>query len=270
MDPGAVVFHDGRFHMFYDAVPSFPALIAVGYATSSDGLTWERAATEPVFTISNIPWQPQPTNFRMNSVLVDDGTWVLYFSVSDSYRDLIGVVGRATAPDPTGPWAVDPEPVLAPGKSGEWDAGNVGNVDVIRTDDGYSMYYAGAQGIGLATSPDGIVWTKYDDPAMSEAPFVDSDPVIALPAPVGEHDPNVVRTAQGWRMVYRSDRGLEYAASADGMHWTLFTEAPLVSGIKDLRTMIWYSAFVIHDRTAYLYFEAGNQNTSTYLATWEE
>ena len=28
--------------------------------------------------------------------------------------------------------------------------------------------------------------------------------------------------------------------------------------------------FMIQGKTAYLYFEAGNRNTSTYLATWME
>ena len=41
MDPGAVIFHDGQFHMFYDAVPSFPALIEVGSRNTSTYLaTW--------------------------------------------------------------------------------------------------------------------------------------------------------------------------------------------------------------------------------------
>ena len=269
MDPGAVVYYADRFHMFYDAVPSFPALIAVGYAASTDGITWTRAVTQPVFTITNIPWQPKPTNFRMNSVMVVDGTWVLYFSASNSYTELTGLVGRATASSPIGPWTVDPEPVLKPGENGEWDAGDVGHVDVIPSDKGYVMYYSSELGIGMATSPDGIKWTKYNDPATSEAAFAKSDPVIAVPAPVGQHDPNVVHTDHGWQMVYRSDRGLEYTTSADGIHWDSATEKPLISPV-DLQKTIWYSAFIVQDETAYLYFEAGSRNTSTYLATWTE
>jgi len=269
MDPGAVVFHDDQFHMFYDAVPFFPTLIAVGYAVSSDGITWTRVVTEPVFTIANIPWQPQPTNFRANSVIIADETWVLYFSASDTYSGLTGLVGRATASSPTGPWTVDPEPVLKPGESGEWDAGDVGHVDVIRTNKGYVMYYSSKLGIGMATSPDGIEWIKYDNPATSEAAFAKSDPVLAVPAPYGEHDPNVAYADRGWQMVYRSNRGLEYTTSADGIHWDSAIGKPLISAV-DLRKTIWYSAFIVQDETAYLYFEAGGHNTSTYLATWTE
>lgn len=268
MDPGAVVFHEGQFHMFYDAVRYFPGTIAVGYAVSSDGMAWTRVLTEPVFTIENIPWQPKPTNFRANSVMVVDDTWILYFSASDAFSLLSGLVGRATASSPNGPWIVEPEPVLRPGESGEWDAGDVGHVDVIHSDEGYVMYYSSDKGIGMATSPDGIQWTKYDDPATREAPFADSDPVISVAAPYGQLDPNVVHPDHGWQMVYRSDRGLEYATSADGINWKL-TEQPLISAL-DVKKTIWYSAFLVHDGTAYLYFEAGSSSTSTYLATWIE
>jgi len=269
MDPGAVIFHDNKFHMFYDAVASYPARIEVGYAVSNDGITWTRVATQPVFTIVNIPWRPAPMNLRVNSAMVMDNTWVLYFSASDSYRDLIGIVGRATASSPTGPWTVDAEPVLKPGEEGEWDAGRVGNVEVIQTDKGFTMYYATKLGIGMATSPDGIQWTKYDDPATSEAPFADSDPVVDMPAPMGDLDPNVVYTGQDWQMVTRSEPGLVYGTSADGIHWTLADQKPIVSS-TELQKVIWFSAFLIQDETAYLYFEAGDQNTSVYLATWKE
>jgi hypothetical protein len=269
MDPGAVVFHENQFHMFYDALQYFPDEIAVGYAVSSDGIEWTRAVNDPVFILENVPWQPEPANFRANSVLVLDGTWVLYFSGSYSYDMVAGLVGRATASAPTGPWIVDPEPVLKPGETGEWDAGIIGHVDIILVEEGYIMYYSSDQGIGMATSTDGIHWTKYDDPTTLEAPFADSDPVIAIPAPYGQHDPNVVRTRNRWQMVYRSNRGLEYATSADGVHWSEALDKPLISSV-DLQKTIWYSAFIIQNETAYLYFEAGGGKTSTYLATWTE
>jgi len=182
---------------------------------------------------------------------------------------LLGVVGRATASTPTGPWTVDGEPVLKPGGFGEWDTGEVGNVDVLRYEDGYVMYYAGSKGIGMATSPDGVEWTKYDNPETCTPPFAESDPVIAMPAPAGQHDPNVVRTVQSWQMINRSERGLEYSTSMDGITWTPVAQKPLVSSV-DLGKMVWYSAFIVRDQSAYLYFEAGSSKTSIYLATWAE
>ena len=67
--------------------------------------------------------------------------------------------------------------VLAPGSEGEWDAGAIGSVTVIKVKNKFHMYYEawGRMGqkatrqdyeslqIGHATSADGILWEK--DPA---------------------------------------------------------------------------------------------------------
>lgn len=55
-------------------------------------------------------------------------------------------------------------PVLASGPKGAWDAHDVLNPSVIKTARGYLNLYSGFDGTtwrtGLATSPDGVIWTK--------------------------------------------------------------------------------------------------------------
>ena len=69
-------------------------------------------------------------------------------------------------PDSAGPrgpfhWEVSPEPILS---RGDWDSGDVLNPSVVRFGDEYRNYYSGYDGkawnTGLATSSDGIHWTK--------------------------------------------------------------------------------------------------------------
>ena len=69
-------------------------------------------------------------------------------------------------PDSAGPrgpfhWEASPEPVLS---RGDWDSGDVLNPSVVRFGDEYRNYYSGYDGktwnTGLATSSDGIHWTK--------------------------------------------------------------------------------------------------------------
>ena len=48
IDPGAMVFYDGLFHMFFNGINGFPAPVGVGYATSPDGYHWTRQVMEPV------------------------------------------------------------------------------------------------------------------------------------------------------------------------------------------------------------------------------
>ena len=69
-------------------------------------------------------------------------------------------------PDSAGPrgpfhWEASPEPILS---RGDWDSGDVLNPSVVRFGDEYRNYYSGYDGktwnTGLATSSDGIHWTK--------------------------------------------------------------------------------------------------------------
>jgi hypothetical protein len=269
LDPGAVLFHEDQFHMFYNAVPYFPARIAVGYAVSPNGIDWTRVDTQPVFSIEDVQWEAGLGNIRTNSVIMEDETWVLYFSASHSVSSVTGMVGRATASSPTGPWSADPAPVLEPGESGEWDAGAIGNVDVLHSDEGYIMYYASAGSIGMATSQDGKRWTKYNDPLTTETAFAKSDPVLKK---TEAEDPNVAQTAWGCAMVYLDRNGLNYATSLDGIHWMDAPDNPILTLPEK---QIWYSSFVIHNKLAFLFFEVGTgsgvtSKSSPYLATWEE
>src|SRR5687767_14449720 len=104
------------------------------------------------------------------------------------------------------------------------------------------MYYASntpngpAGGIGIATSDDGITWTKYDDPTTGGA-YAESDPIFGA-GEEGAWDalsvfqPNVVRTENGYVMLYSGiknpsppQRG--FAFSEDGLTWTRHTQNPV-------------------------------------------
>jgi hypothetical protein len=55
------------------------------------------------------------------------------------------------------------------------------------------MWYSGYDGstgtnIGYATSPDGINWTKYDDPITTVPPYDESDPVLDIGLPASWDD----------------------------------------------------------------------------------
>lgn len=71
-------------------------------------------------------------------------------------------IGVATAPSPTGPWTFQDELLLTPDPEG-WDSYTLWAPSVVRTEQGYFMYYSGLgpppewdRVIGLATSPDGL------------------------------------------------------------------------------------------------------------------
>ena len=252
IDPGAIVFHDGLYHMFYNGIQGFPSPVGVGYATSADGIHWEPQVTEPLFHAGDLyPNDAGVQNLFVTSGLVQpDGVWVLYYYTLHG-GNFIGAqeIGRATAPDPKGPWKADPQFALNPGPAGAWDSLQVGSPDVLQTANGYVMYYdgmpsGGPSQIGMATSADGIHWTKYNDPATTDPVYAESDPVLAPTAQNWDShrviDPNVEADGSGWKMIYLStgctsgkfgscEYDLGQAASPDGIHWEKSPQKPVLS-----------------------------------------
>lgn len=282
-DPGAVVYHDGQFHMFRNAFASWPGKVQIVYHTSSDGLTWTQVGAEPVIDGEELAYG-NLTALAASAIVLEDGTWALYYYTWEDYQaPARAMIGRATAPAPTGPWAADPEPVLLPGAEGEWDSLQVNVPRVLQTDEGFVMFYGGSgqnadqvifTGIGMATSEDGVAWTKYNDPDTTDAPFSESDPVlISDEAEVNIHQPNVVQTDEGYAMLYRRfKRGLSIlslnsAFSEDGITWE--TDAEMWAKDSLPRSNgFWMTALTEHDGTYYLYIEGGRGRvTDIYAAT---
>ena len=82
VDPGAMIYHDGAFHMFINGFNSYPGVTSIGYATSPDGYTWSLASKDPVFTSDKVTYA-QAAIFVSSVLVGDDGTWTLYFYAVD-------------------------------------------------------------------------------------------------------------------------------------------------------------------------------------------
>jgi predicted GH43/DUF377 family glycosyl hydrolase len=275
INPGAVLFHEGKFHMFFNSFTTWPGVVKVGYATSTDGDQWQVATQEPVLTTDQIPFGDGKADVS-SAVVLEDGTWVLYFHTISA-----GQIGRLTAASPLGPWTADPEPVLTKGPQGAWDRYGVSWPCVIKDEDGFRMYYggqdAGGNAIGLATSSDGIHWTKYDDPATTSPAFAESDPVLVSSADWESNKvdrPRVALSPDGWAMIYQAGavetRGL--ALSNDGIHWEKYASNPIFSSdvFPIPRAKTWDTNLLYRDGAYYYFMELGGQNgTDIYLTKHE-
>jgi predicted GH43/DUF377 family glycosyl hydrolase len=227
----SVVFVDGTYYLFY--LGSGPGNIgAIGYATSSDGVSFEKHVGNPILAGDGSGFDADYVGFP--AVLVEEGTWIIYYLGQASGGQM--QIGRATAPAPYGPWTRNYNPVLAPGSFWEWDGAWVMPSSVIPTDSGYVLYYTGAGNapirskIGRATSTDGLVWTKYNDPSTG-SPYAESDPVLQ-PGPPDAWDyryifrSSIRQTAGGWEVFYGGyaamhlSSAIGYASSPDGIHWS--------------------------------------------------
>ncbi|MEN8171617.1 MAG: hypothetical protein ABFS03_01920 [Chloroflexota bacterium] len=303
VDPGAMLYHDGTFHLFYNGSQHYTPprggtydvanhVSSVGYAVSADGYRWYRMSETPIFSINNIN---QPIyNARVScAIVMDDGTWVMYFYTqnNDSFQPA-GSIYRATAQSPIGPWHFDSTPVLSPGTNGTWDSYAVRYPDVIGTDDGYIMYYTGiydgpslgpnSSSIGMATSIDGISWTKKDDPSTSAGLFVESDPVFragtAAWAQSTFRNHRIWQTPEGWFMIYAASSGYlqprsyGVATSQDGITWHHFEDNPIFTpNSLHNATALGASDILYHNGKYYFYFNASKDEFTgdIYLAISE-
>jgi len=259
VNPGAVIEHLGTLHMFANVFSAWPGHVDVPHLTSTDGVTWKLAEATPSLTSEDVPFA-QPGADVSTGFVTEDGTWVLIFeSVNAVAR---WEIGRATAPSPDGPWTVDPAPILTGGSAGSWDAGGLAWPSVVRTDGGYLMYFTGLDmprgkgAIGLATSPDGVTWTKHEGPVLV------ADQAWELQK---LDRPRVAVTPRGLVMVYAggrlTDRGVAW--SNDGVTWQKAGDAPTITRADfPISGNAWDAALLYRDGELTYFLEIGADSTT--------
>lgn len=273
-----VILYKGTYYMFYGTFQTMIAPVAIGYATSDDGIHWTKFDGNPVLKGSGDSFDAFGVT-RPVVMVQPDGTWVLYYSAIPGKNRVFGAtIGRATAPAPGGPWTRDTEPVLVTGTVGEWDTPFLFPDSVVMDGAQYVMYYSSGFALGRATSKDGIHWTKYNDPATGGA-FADSDPVLTGGSS-GSWDAalawgsSVQHTKNGWEMFYYGGTNLNggpnikigYAYSTDGITWTKYPNP--VIGFED-REAFFPSFMISADSTYRVYYAVtfGGAATDFYLST---
>jgi predicted GH43/DUF377 family glycosyl hydrolase len=134
------------------------------------------------------------------------------------------------------PWQLDKVPALIPGNTGTWDSDSIAGASVIRSPEGWTLFYEGTSlneggahpAFGRAMSTDGAHWKK-------------SDQGLAFDPDVGPHQsasgPSVTHWRDGYLMAYVVNTNqvapdttfdehgrvapveMRMASSADGIHW---------------------------------------------------
>jgi len=180
-------------------------------------------------------------------VLKQMDTLKLWYTGSKSFD--VDHIGYATSIDGIHWQRYNANPVLLAGTPGSWDDEVVSHSKIILIDTTYHMWYGGTgvspyynYSAGYATSPDGINWTKYDNPSTTNPPFAHSDPVLT-PGPTGSWDSATLAGAsfffdgdsfhvwyggcdsQNW-----SNGCIGYAKSADGINWIKYPDNPVFCG----------------------------------------
>lgn len=159
-----VVIKDGStYRMWYAGNNDGSNNYKIGYATSTDGTSWTKHASNPVLTVgAGAAWDN--LSVRKPTVIKDGSTYKLWYSGTQTNNSDYHL-GYATSSDGITWNKSGSNPVLQNGSVGEWDSGNIWAVSVIQRGSIYEMYYsgngAGDYQIGYAYSNDGITWTEY-------------------------------------------------------------------------------------------------------------
>ena len=230
-------------------------VFAMGLATSSDGRTFVKHPSNPVFRFGDGKHSVlTPTLLRRpdGSVLRENGRLRLWFSSTwfegPSGRHQLHEATSADGIQWSRPSAPQLQDVYAP--------------TVLRTSDGYEMWYSDVSAepwtVRHATSADGIDWVVTEEPVL----VIDQD---------WEHTrlfyPTVLKTENAYLMWYGSysthrpqTTSLGFAASVDGVHWHKHPQNPVlepdpdrsweshyvtsqsVMRLSDGRFRIWYSS----------------------------
>jgi hypothetical protein len=223
-----VVYAGSTYFMYYYRHLTNPDPRRIDLATSPDGYNYTKYAGNPVLERDVGSWDSDQVSFP--TVLYHDGYFWMYYSSMNE-------VGLAKSTDGYNFTRIangigGTSKVLEKGGVGEFDEYQAVPHTVIYRNDlsQFWMYYRGCNGdlshceIGLATSPDGVNYTKYaGNPIMSYGEVWEGGYVS---------DVCVFWYDGKWRMFYRGNSGVNnkigYAESTDGISWTKSSSNPLL------------------------------------------
>lgn len=204
------------------------------YATSSDGVNWDKYAGNPVLDVSyNGAWDS--LGVETVSVIIDAdapaGQRYKMWYAGQYFNEYRYEIGYAYSADGIS-WTKHGSPVLQVGSASGWDNAFLEGPSVVKDGNTYKMWYCGYDvtvngsstdgkaSIGYATSTDGINWTKYaNNPIMVTG--------VGNWESVYVQDPHVIKENGEYHMWYGGgsddshyDQQVGYATSLNGITWT--------------------------------------------------
>ncbi len=155
------------FYLYYRTDSS------IAVANSANGQDWNDLTT--VLTPSPTGWDSGEV--ISPSLIIDHGTYYLFYEADDASRPGNRAVGLATSTSPTGPFTKHPNPVLAPSQT--WEGAILGTPAITRIGTTYYLFYHGfSDGKdrgGVAYSTNLLSWTKEaNNPILDTGPAADA------------------------------------------------------------------------------------------------
>jgi predicted GH43/DUF377 family glycosyl hydrolase len=196
-----IVKHGGTYRMWYTGQARGKSWI--GYATSQDGKTWDRAGNRPVLSPDQA-WERVAVMCPHVLYDADQRLYRMWYSGGEQYEP--NAIGYATSPDGVKWVKHASNPIFSPDLKKAWERDRVTACQVVRQGDGYVMFYIGFRDkdhaqIGLARSKDGVTgWERHPaNPVIRPGPGRwDADAV---------YKPYAIFDGRRWLLWYNGRRG---------------------------------------------------------------
>ena len=209
-----VLYENDSYKMWYSGFVEGGTTFIM-YATSDDGLTWNKYSNHPVINPGQGTWDG--SHVQPGPVIKISGTYHMYYSGFNDQNSKWGI-GLATSLDGIN-WEKKSDPILIDDSG--WDYQKVAS-SILYVNSKYYLFYAGKNPstnhwrIATAISIDGINFEK------SSLTF-SLEPTLTWE---GEYTgyPSVIYEDNQFKMIYHSVGGFGIAYSFDGINWTKFLE----------------------------------------------
>ena len=204
----SVLWNGERFEMWYNGGSERTGTLRVGYASSQDGLDWQKWEPDEWVLDVGPPGAWDDFSVARVHVLYDGERYQMFYEGHDGNANMSWRLGYAWSEDGL-IWHKDSNnPLVDMGPPGEFDSNTVSEPYVIFDGQTYRLYYSGYDGdkyrIGLATAP-----AIYEKAGSLESPIVD-----------GKKETYWGELAWTCELPEGTDIRLEVALSDDGQNWS--------------------------------------------------
>src|SRR5690554_2456012 len=230
------------------------------YAESFDGINWNHPLSTPVlYPGEEGSWDSWAVH--SGPVIKENGVYKMYYS---GFSDLWGHwnIGLATSTDGIN-WIKHPEPILV----GNMEEFQLGANSIIKKNGVYYLYYTAGYfqqtwWINLATSTDGINFTRYEGNPLLTTSYTWEG--------FGVYHASVIEDDGDYTMVYMGTNATAFglATSPDGKNWSTISSNPfftLSNTYNNWTDRIAYPNFIkISEIDLRIYYSAIPKNSNKY------